>query len=141
MLWKEKHQPTPFDALPIEGLVFTETSYEDTDGRTVEYKSPLICLPSGLSYPLVPSRNPTHWGLVELFAGLRLPYRDTRDNAFATAGRASGEYGYLVAVTGDTGLVLMGKRTVDCLIVTYDDIETRMVNVELLLPPVGKGVK
>jgi hypothetical protein len=141
MLWKEKHQPTPFDALPIEGLVFAETSYEDADGRRAEYKSPLICFPSGLTYPLVPSRNPTHWGLVELFTGLRLPYRHTRDTAFVTAERGSGEYGYLVAVTGDAGLVVMGKHTVDCLIVTYDPSETRMVNVELLLPPVGKGVK
>lgn len=141
MLWKEKHQPTPFDALPIEGLAYVETSYVDINGRTAEYKSPLICFPSGLTYPLFPSRNPTHWGLVELFIGLRLPYRDTRDNAFETAQRASGEYGCLVAVTGDDGLVVMGKRTVDYLIVTYDDIETRMVNVELLLPPVGKGVK
>lgn len=134
MSWKEKYQPTPFDALPIEGLTFVETSYIGADGQKAEYKSPYICFTSGLTYPLSASRNPNDWALIELASGLHLPYRDTRDNALETANRAAKQQGYLVAVNEENGLIIIGHRTEDCLIVTYDNNKSQMENVELLLP-------
>lgn len=135
MSWTEKHQPTPFDNIPIEGLHFligeqlapNHPAFKDRKFAAIEF-------PSGVVRPLWESSNPDHQAIVHLFGEMDLPYADTRDEAYERAQKIAEAVGYTVSKHEANGLRLLGNTPHDRLLVTYDDQHKQMVDITVLGP-------
>lgn len=78
MPWYEKNRPTPFDNIPIDGLYFLDGDLHNRrfpSANVADKKLPRIGFPSGLSRSLSPGTDPTQRILVDVEAGLSVPYQ------------------------------------------------------------------
>lgn len=149
MSWVEKGTPTPFDELPI----LTGFFYLDGDiaarqiGRnwTVGQKLPMISFPSGQMFQIWESGSPDAGGIVHLFGELDLPFKDTRDRAFAQAYDIAEQVGYLARRVGDNGLEVWGNDADEHFLITYDNDSRQIENVIPLKtdesPPIHPGLR
>lgn len=146
MSWVEKSYQTRFEQLPIDGLHFLDgdvlARWLTLQDGAVEIpffnpdwlknqKFPQIEFPSGLSFDLWETTGVEHGGIVHLFGELDLQYFDTRDHAWEAANLIAEQVGYLARRRGADQLEVIGHDDEQFLI-TYDNTERRMVNVERL---------
>ncbi|MFC1959366.1 DUF2958 domain-containing protein [Chloroflexota bacterium] len=142
MTWTEKDKATPFDNQSIEGL-----SYLDGDlvalllkGHwTVGQKYPLITFPSGIERSLWEISNPERIGIVHLFGELDLPLKSTREEAYIQATDIAEQCGYRAKLVGNDQLEVVGHDTDEHLLLTYDDDNCLLVNVEEIKTPEPVG--
>lgn len=152
MAWVEKSVPTAFDHLPIYGLCFLSgdllaRALLSKDGAVKtplfnpdwlkDQKLPQVEFPSGLSFDIWEVSTPERGGIIHLFGEMDLPYFDTRDTAWAEANAIAEQVGYLVSTRGENQLVVVGHDDDEHFLVTYDNTERRMANVERL-PEAGE---
>ena len=127
MAWLEKTETNSFENDPIEGLFFLHGSLiAAVVGRdwTIDQKYPLIAFPSGLEFDLWEgSKSP----IIHLFGEMDLALRSTRDEAFEYANYVAEQCGYFVSPVGESQLELISYE--DHLLVTYDNVQRRMVDV------------
>ncbi len=130
MAWSHKEEPNSLDNQPIEGLFFLigdAIARQDNISWIIGEKLPLIKFPSGLPCEVWESREPGN-PIIHLFGEMDLPYRDTRDSAYAHALDIAEQVGYAVQKAGDTQLEIWGDE--GRFLVTYDSDAGHMVNVE-----------
>jgi hypothetical protein len=126
MPWYSKERPTPFDAVPIEGLFFL-------DGDRVglkRQKYSMIDFPSGVQCPLWESGDPERVGTVHLFGEMDLPLVDTREGAFEQASRIAAACGYRARRVGEDRLEVRGRDPGEHFRVRYDPENGQMADVE-----------
>ncbi len=133
MSWSEKKQPSPFDTSPIEGLFFLDgdvlaliVGTRWTEGQ----KYSMIAFPSGMECSLWESGDPKSEAIVHLFGEMDLAYRSNRDEAFKSANYIGEQCGYAVQQVGKDKLGVWGHTDDEHLLITYDNGERRMVDVE-----------
>jgi hypothetical protein len=112
MPWHEKPQPTPFDDLPIHGLMFLNGDVlakrhqqEWLKGK----KYPMVSFPSGLSRELWDSSTPG--GIVHIFGELELLRQSSRDEAYNSALAFAQLQGYFVTKHGDNQLEIFSPQS------------------------------
>lgn len=143
MSWIEKHQRNNFDTLPIHGLFYLigerlADYFTDTVGRMPFFnpdwlknqKMAQVCFPSGEECPIWESSDVKNGGIIHIFGELDMPYFDTRDNAWHRANSIAEQVGYFANKIGDDQLEVIGHDTDEHFIITYDNSERRMVNVQ-----------
>jgi len=124
MGWVEKQQPTAFDELPLQGLLFLDGDIlANLIGRdwTRGQKYPLISFPSGVECDLWEATNPEVGGIVHIAGEMDLPYKDTRDRAFQRANHIAEQVGYAVRQVGDNGLEFFGFDEDENYLIIYDN--------------------
>lgn len=147
MAWIEKSTPTSFDSLPIHGLCFL---YGDVLARALtekygavetpffnanwlkDQKLPQVEFPSRVSFDIWEVSTPERGGIIHLFGEMDLPYFDTRDSAWDEANSIAEQVGYFASMRGENQLVVVGHDDDEQFIITYDNVERRMANVERL---------
>lgn len=156
MSWLEKSVSTAFDHLPIYGLCFlsgdllarallskdgaVETSSFNPNWLK-DQKLPQVEFPSGLSFDIWEVSTPERGGTIHLFGEMDLPYFDTRDSAWDKANAIAEQVGYLVSTRRENQLVVAGHDDDEQFIITYDNAERRMANVEQLPDTVERAVQ
>ena len=134
MSWYEKSHITPLESLelPIHGLMFLDGDilaklfgYKFLEGQ----KLPMIAFPSGSEFQIWESGQPGN-GVVHLFGEMDLSYRSDRDSAYNHANNIAEQVGYLAHKVGDNQLEVIGQDDGEHYLITYDNAERRMVNVE-----------
>lgn len=155
MSWIEKSASTSFDSLPIYGLCFLNgdvlarllsLKYGDVEtpffnpNWLKDQKLPQVEFPSGLSFDIWEISDSERGGILHLFGEMDLPYFDTRDSAWDAASHIAEQVGYAVRKRGESQLVLIGHDDEERYLITYDDAERRMMNVEKLTEPVERPV-
>lgn len=147
MSWIEKHQPTSFDEIPIHGLHFldgdmlvrvlalqygaVETPFFNPEWLK-EQKLPQVQFPSGLSFDVWETSTPESGGIVHVYGEMDLPYFDMVDSAFEQANDIAKQLGYLVRKRGENGLEVIGHDEGEHFLITYDNQERRIDNIELV---------
>lgn len=134
MGWIEKGIPTPFDALPIDGLLFLDGDAAPHIFLAPQHegkKCPVIAFPSGEKCVLRESTDPTNT-LVNVIGEMNLPLFDSRDNAYKRAQSRAEEVGYIVRKQGSEGIEIY-ENYAEGVWVTYNAIAGRIANVRPLL--------
>ena len=147
MSWVEKRTPTSLDGVPIHGLHFVdgdilarllilkygavETPFFNPDWLKSQ-KLPQVEFPSELSFDIWETSSPERGGIVHLFGEMDLPYFDTRDHAWEQANDIAEQVGYLARKRGDSQLEVIGRDDGEQYLISYNDAERRMANVEPL---------
>ncbi|GAB5491996.1 MAG: hypothetical protein Phog2KO_22110 [Phototrophicaceae bacterium] len=137
MPWTKKEQSTPFDKLPIEGLHFL-----DGDVMAIAFqkaylsgeKYPLIEFPSGSVFTIWENSNPSDV-TVHLFGEMDLPHNQNREEAFETALKIADVLGYVVKKREDNQLELHGFADEEHFLLTYDNEQAHLDNVEPIAFP------
>jgi len=143
MSWIEKHHHSNFDNLPIHGLFYLigerlADYFTDTVGRMPffnpawlkDQKMAQVEFPSGVECPIWESSDVKNGGIIHIFGEMDLPYFDTRDNAFHRANSIAEQVGYFANKIGDDQLEVIGHDTDEHFVITYDNLEHRMVNIQ-----------
>ncbi len=143
MSWIEKHQRNNFDNLPIHGLFYLigerlADYFTDTVGRMPFFhpdwlknqKLAQVYFPSGVECEIWESSDVKNGDIIHIFGELDMPYFDTRDNAWHRANSIAEQVGYVANKIGDDQLEVMGHDTDEHFIITYDNAEHRMVNIQ-----------
>ena len=145
MTWIEKDRPTSFDDVPIHGLHFLDgdifaqflaLKYEAVEtpffnpAWLERQKRPQVEFPSGLSLDIGETSQPERGGIVHVFGEMDLPYFDSRDRAWAQAADIAEQVGYAAIRRGENQLEVIGHDDGEHYLITYDNAERRMVNVE-----------
>lgn len=145
MSWIEKRQQTSLDNKSIEGLHYLDGAIlarwfmqHYGDARTPffnpewlrEQKLPQIQFPSGHSFDIWESSSREQGGIVHIFGEMDLPYFDTRDNAWIQAIDIAEQVGYFVRTRDKNQLEIVGHNNEDHFIISYDNNERRMENIE-----------
>jgi hypothetical protein len=126
MSWYHTETPTPFDHQPIEGLFYLHGSILATITQrdwTVGMKYPMIAFPSGEATEIWENN------LLHLFGEMDLPLFATRDEGYNQAAKIASQVGYLVIPTGESQLELVGLDDEEHVMVTYDNVARRIVDV------------
>jgi hypothetical protein len=145
MAWVEKRQPTVFEQMeiPIQGLFFWDGDVLATvfgrDG-TKGMKYAMLSFPSGREFALWES-NSERGGLVHLFGEMDLLLFSTRDEAFERANDIAEQVGYLARKQGEDGLEVAGQDTHEHYLITYDDAQRKMVDVQRLWERVPRPLR
>ena len=152
MGWIEKDQPTLFDNLPIHGLFFLsgdalalillkklEAKGIDVAGKKVGtegYKMPKIGFPSGETFQLFESSDPTKPN-VHIFGEMDLQLYATIEQGTAHAQDIAEQVGYAVQRVGENQLEVKGFANGDSwleerehYLITYDAEKGRIVDIE-----------
>jgi hypothetical protein len=131
MSWTRKEHPHPLDTQPIDGLFFLmgdaiarQTTHTEVAGE----KYPLVQFPSGVNCSLHEGRDPTQ-PIVHLDGEMDLPLYQRRDEAFQTASEIANLLSYIVRKRGEHQIEMWTDLH---LLLTYDNTQQRMVNVEVL---------
>jgi Protein of unknown function (DUF2958) len=133
MSWYEKHKPTPFDSQPIEGLIFLDGRIAAQNQNRIylkTHKFPAIAFPSGKIRTIHESLDTQYWGIVHLFGEMDLPFNTDRDEAAKLAKEISDTLGYGVGKVDEDKLELHGFDELDHLLVTYDNQNKFMGDVQ-----------
>jgi hypothetical protein len=152
MGWIEKHQRFNFEDLPtpIHGLFFLDGAVASkrlaqlvdnlnpdttfpifSPQLTRNLKYPLIEFPSGLAFAASESFLPERDGcFVTLFGAMELPLYSTQQRALEKARRIAQPFDYRVIPRGKQQLELVGRTPDEHLLLTYDNEQRRLVNVE-----------
>jgi len=134
MSWYEKSHTTRLESadLPIHGLMFLDGdllaklfSYKFLEGQ----KFPQIAFPSSLDFEIWESHEAGN-GIIHLFGEIDLNYRSDRDAAYTHAKNIAEQVGYLAHKVGENQLEVIGQDDGEHYLITYDNAERRMVNVE-----------
>jgi hypothetical protein len=134
MAWHEKSRITQLESpdLPIHGLMFLDGDllaklfgYKFLKGQ----KFPQITFPSGSEFEIWESGQPGN-GVVHLFGEMDLSYRSDRNSAYNHANDIAEQVGYLARKVGDNQLEVIGHDDDEHYLITYDNAERRMVNIE-----------
>src|SRR5258706_10266061 len=139
MAWTEKEKPTTFDDKPIDGLFFLDG---DLLARQLNYsplkgqKYPMLAFPSGSACNLWESSDPEKGGIVHLFGEMDLALYSSRDEALAHATNIAEQVGYTVSSVGENQLDVWGYE--GRLLLTYDNEQHRLINVEQVHMPEGQ---
>jgi hypothetical protein len=136
MTWYAKEKTTPFDTLPLDGLLFL-----DGDMLAQVYlqewlkgqKYPLIEFPSGFMAPLQESSDPAN-PLIHLFGELDLPYRQSCDKAFRLAQKIARQIGYVVKKRGRYQLEVRGYEDEEHLLLSYHSALHYIQDIQQLPP-------
>jgi hypothetical protein len=140
MSWYSKEKPTPFDNLPIDGLLFLDGDFfasvllrEWTKGK----KYPAIEFPSGFIAHIRESSDPQNL-VIQLFGELEFLYRQSRNDAFAYASKIAKEVGYIVKKIGKDKLELQGYADEEHFLVSYHAALKHITDIQRL-PPAEKN--
>jgi hypothetical protein len=143
MRWIEKEKPTPFDDQPISGLFFLDgdlIANTQEPGLTKDWaeefrglKYPVVVFPSGAQASIV--ADAAQHISVCFLRDMRLPVYDIRDLAYERA-LALAEPEQAVHNVGEDKLELqLGYPHDEYLLVTYDNQQGLMTNVEFVQKP------
>ncbi len=145
MSWIEKRQRASFDDLPIHGLHYLDgdmlarllaLKYGNVEAPLLnpdwvkQQKFPQVEFPSGLSFDIWETRRPEYGGIIHIYGEMDLPYFDTRDRAWEQANDIAEQVGYLARKRGDNQLEVIGHDDGEHFIITYDNPERRIANIE-----------
>ncbi|HMN11530.1 MAG TPA: DUF2958 domain-containing protein [Bellilinea sp.] len=122
MGWSKKEEPTPFDGMPLSGLFFLDGDIlARLWGRdwTVGEKFPMIAFPSGEEFEIWESSNPERGGIVHIFGEMDLPFKGTRDEAYAQASYIGEQCGYVARQIGENQLEVWGNDDDEHFLITY----------------------
>ncbi len=145
MSWVEKHTSLSFDTLPIHGLQYIDgallarifllkygeqsTPFFHPDWIKNQ-KLPQVEFPSGESFDIWETSHRESSGIIHIFGEMDLPYFDTRDRAWEHAHDIAQQVGYLARKRGHNQLEVIGHDDDEHFLITYDNAERRMVNIE-----------
>jgi len=147
MAWIEKSQHLRLEDVPIHGLYFLDgeifarflaLKYEGVKtpffnpAWLKDQKMPQVQFPSGLSMDIWETSRADSGGIVHIFGEMDLPYFDTRDRAWEQANDIAEQVGYVARRRGDDQLEVIGQDEGEHFLITYDNQERRMTNVELV---------
>lgn len=145
MSWIEKRQRASFDDLPIHGLHYLDgdmlarllaLKYGNVEAPILnpdwvkQQKFPQVEFPSGLSFDIWETRSPEYGGIIHIYGEMDLPYFDTRDRAWEQANDIAEQVGYIARKRGDNQLEVIGHDDGEHFIITYDNQERRIANIE-----------
>lgn len=132
MSWYHKESQTPFDTIPIDGLLFLDG---DLIASVVHrewskgMKYPMVEFPSGTAFELWEGGKTAQSGILHLFGEMDLPLSSTRDEGFAAARQIAEQVGYLALVRGETQLELVGQDEEEHLLLTYDNEHRIIIDI------------
>jgi hypothetical protein len=147
MAWVEKEHQTAFEQMeiPLQGLFFwdgdlmAQVFHRDW---TKGMKYAMLSFPSGREFSAWESGKAESGAIVHLFGEMDLPLYSTRDEAFIYANDIAEQVGYLARKRDGNGLEVTGHDTHEHYLITYDDVQRKMVDitrlwerVKLPLPP------
>lgn len=146
MGWIEKRKSATFERLPIHGLVYLDgdllARLIEERNRGVEFpifnpqwlkgqKFPMVEFPSGERFDLWETKAEARGGIVHIFGEMDLPiWGQARDDAYSQADDIASEVGYIAHKRGDNGLEVMGYDRGEHYLITYDNTQRRIVNIE-----------
>lgn len=128
--WIEYDQPIALDAEPITGrydLSGDRVALDYRQAWAAGKKYPLITFPSQLSRELTAEPE----AQVHVFGALDLPFRSSRDEAYAAAAAVKGDFSipFSVAREGEQTLVVVNARSQRGYRVVYDNEARRLIDI------------
>jgi len=135
MSWIKKEQPTAFDANPPEGFFYLDGDVLAVLARAQWVKGDklaMLAFPSGEECQIwAGSQHHT----IHIFGEMDLRLTgDDRDSAFQHANDIAEQCGYLALKQGENQLEVIGNDTDDHVIITYDNQQKRMTNIQRPTP-------
>lgn len=145
MSWLEKQHPAMFDTLPIYGLQYLDG---DTlaQALAIKYgevrmpffnpewlknqKMPQVQFPSGELCDIWETGRPESGGIIHIYGEMDLPYFDMRDSAWDRANDIAEQVGYVARKRSDNQLEVIGHDDNEHFLITYNNDERRMENLE-----------
>lgn len=138
MSWYHQETQTLFDTAPIDGLFFL---HGDLLARVVQQewtkgmKYPMLDFPSGVACELWDAGGSATGALLHLFGEMDLPLNSTQAQALERASDIAKQVGYRVIPISDTQLQLIGHEPDDQFLLTFDNQQGRIVDVEPMKTP------
>jgi hypothetical protein len=135
MTWIEKHRPTPLDYQPVGDGDLIVRSRPGIGERSTSHlrgcKYPLIHFPSGIETDVSIDAS-TGEVLLHILQEISLPYRDTADRAYEHLTQRVKPH-WLVIKRGEDSIELMQGNPSERLLITYDNDQRIMTNVQVAM--------